>query len=149
MQTFFVRFLAVAIIAIGITSWTGCGCSSARRQPVYGKVTSSRPVSAVTFRPVEALKAPAVTVEVKDGAYQFTRADGPVPGNYEAVLQFADIAVTFTGAAKKGKEMVVPTPTIDPRTGQPIPPPPPPPPFATVPVTVPPKGSLELNLTAP
>ena len=149
MQTFSHRFLAVLVVLIGITGWSGCGCSSARRQPVFGKVTSVRPVQSVTFRPVESLKAPAVTVEVKDGAYQFTRTDGPIPGDYEAVLQFADISVMFTGPANKGKEIVLPTPAIDPRTRQPVPPPEPPPPFATVPVTVPSKGPFEINLTAP
>jgi hypothetical protein len=149
MQTISVRFLAVAVIYLGIIGWSGCGCSSARRQAVYGKVISSRPVHTVTFQPVETLKAPAVTVEVKDGAYRFTRSDGPIPGDYQAVLQFADVDHSFAGGAKKSKEIVLPMPVIDPRTRRPVPPPEPPPASVVIPVTVPAKGLREIDLTAP
>jgi hypothetical protein len=150
MQVFSVRFLAVAPAVFCLSCWLGCSCASGpSRKAVYGKVTSARPVQAVTFRPVESLKAPAVTVEVKDGAYKFTRAEGPIPGDYEAIVQFADTDVAFTGSGKKGKEMVVSMPTIDPRTRRPVPPPEPPPPFAALPVTVPAKGPLEIDLTVP
>lgn len=102
----------------------------------------------VTFRPSAELKAPAASAEVKDGAYRFTRDDGPIAGNYQVVFQFADIDVSFTGGGKKPKEMA-PPPALDPRTRQPLPAPSPPPTEAVLDVTVPASGSLEIDLVVP
>lgn len=149
MQTKFAVSLAALATVLSIVLGSGCSCSSGlRRQPIHGKVVSERPVQLVTFRPVDGLKAPAVTSEVKDGAYRFSRADGPIAGDYQVVFQFADIDVSFTGGGKKPKEFA-PPPVLDPRTRQPLPAPPPPPTEAVLNVTVPAGGSLEIDLVVP
>lgn len=119
---------------------SGCSCSSApQRQPVYGKIASQREVKVVTFQPSPDLIAPAVTTEVVNGNYQFTRHDGPIPGAYKAVFTFADTGGFGTAGSTK-KEFVQPVPGAQPLTPQPPP---------ELPITVPAAGSLEINITLP
>jgi hypothetical protein len=41
----------------------------------------------VTFTPIEATIGPAVTGSFEDGAYRFSREDGPVPGKYNVTIE--------------------------------------------------------------
>lgn len=141
----------VVLLGLATSSGCGCSCSSAlKRKAVFGKISSAREVRAVTFQPQEGLKAPAVTCEVRDGAYQFNKDDGPIAGEYLARFQFADVDVTFNQTGKKNPKEISAAPPveIDPRTRRPVEPPPPPP-DPVVPVTVPVKGSLEIDITVP
>lgn len=122
----------------------GCSCSSGpQRKPIYGKIVSPREVNVITLQPSPDLAAPAVTTTVVDGAYQFSKEDGPIPGSYQAVFTFADTNGGFSGGTSGNKKEFV-RPTAPTPKAPPAPPPP-----TEVPITVPAEGSLEINITLP
>lgn len=118
------------------------GCNSPRK-PVFGKVAVKQgtPIS-VTFRPNAETRGPACTVEVVNGEYRFTAANGPLPGEYKVQVNTAESSGIFID--KPG----IPSPNGVDRSDSlpqnkvlPLPP--------SVLVTVPVSGPLELNLSPP
>jgi hypothetical protein len=81
----------------------GCGDSSGR-VAFSGNVTvSGLPVTGeIRFSPVEA--GPMATTTIENGEYHFTSENGPLPGDYDVIIE------SVPAAAKKGAtaESVVP-----------------------------------------
>ena len=81
----------------------GCGDSSGR-VAFSGNVTvSGLPVTGeIRFSPVEA--GPMATTTIENGEYHFTSENGPLPGDYDVIVE------SVPAAAKKGAaaESVVP-----------------------------------------
>jgi hypothetical protein len=103
---------SVALAALFALSTLGCGHESQiDRKPVYGNIVGADGRNGmVTFTPIEATIGPAVTGSFEDGAYQFSREDGPVPGRYnvtvELVVPDSSPAATQNGrgAAKRTRK---------------------------------------------
>lgn len=69
----------LVVVAIGCTSETG-------RVPLQGKVNvEGEPLkrASISFIPAD---GPAANGEVVDGRYEFTAADGPVPGTQKVII---------------------------------------------------------------
>ena len=84
------RFPAVALAALCACSALGCGQDSQiDRKPVYGKIVGAEGRNGlVTFVPTDTAIGPAAIGSLEDGAYRFTKADGPVPGEYNVTIEF-------------------------------------------------------------
>lgn len=82
---------SVALTALFAFSALGCGRESKiDRKPVFGKVVGAEGRNGlVTFTPMKATIGPAVTSSFEDGAYSFSREDGPVPGKYNVTIELA------------------------------------------------------------
>lgn len=91
-------------------SWfaVGCGDAGPARQPVSGVITLNGkplPSGTVTFAPLDG--ATAATAEIRDGAYQIARSEGPAPGRYQVEIN----AVKPTGKMIKHPDL--PSETIE------------------------------------
>jgi len=74
------------LTAVGLIS--GCGDSSNPRLAVYGRVTGAEGRSGlVSFVPQESTDGPAARASLINGEYQFDRNDGPIPGEYNVLIQ--------------------------------------------------------------
>ena len=72
--------------AVGLFS--GCGDSGIPRQAVHGRITGAEGRSGlVSFVPLENTHGPAARASLINGRYQFSRADGPIPGDYTVIIQ--------------------------------------------------------------
>ncbi|QDU27307.1 hypothetical protein ETAA8_23940 [Anatilimnocola aggregata] len=120
-------------------------CSSeASRRPIFGNITSSRAVLAVTFQPTAETSGPAVTTDVTNNSYRFTTENGPVPGTYEVVFLLDTPSTGFAPLLLKHLPQAVDkVPQLTTRTLNPAPAPP------TIAVEVPASGSLQLDLIVP
>jgi len=79
------RWLAAALIG---TLIPGCGDSDIPRQAVYGRIDGAEGRSGlVSFVPRENTQGPAARASFVDGEYEFSRSDGPVPGDYTVIIQ--------------------------------------------------------------
>lgn len=99
-----VRGLALAITLV----MAGCGHEGPARQAVSGVITldgKPLPSGTVTFAPLDG--ATAATAEIRDGAYQIARSEGPAPGRYQVEIN----AVKPTG--KRIKHPDLPSETIE------------------------------------
>lgn len=78
-------WLTVVLIGVLIP---GCGDSGIPRQAVYGHIAGAEGRSGlVSFVPRENTQGPSARASLIDGEYQFTRADGPIPGDYTVIIQ--------------------------------------------------------------
>jgi hypothetical protein len=97
-----VRF-ALFICSFMLSAVPGCGDSSGR-VAFSGSVTvSGVPVTGeIRFSPVET--GPMATTSIDNGEYHFTPENGPLPGEYDVIIE------SVPAAAKKGAsaESVVP-----------------------------------------
>src|SRR3954451_39588 len=82
------RFLMI----LGVSSLALAGCGGAgdqfAREPVSGAVTldgKPLPAGMVTFTPVGGPE-PVVSGVIKDGSFELSRADGPVPGPHRVTI---------------------------------------------------------------
>lgn len=74
------------LTVIGFIS--GCGDDSNPRLAVYGRVAGAEGRSGlVSFVPQESTQGPAARATLVNGEYQFGRNDGPVPGEYNVLIQ--------------------------------------------------------------
>lgn len=67
----------------------GCGNSDGlNRIPIYGEIQGAvGRQGSITLVP-QAENVPAATVAIIDGAYRFDETNGPLPGDYEAIIAF-------------------------------------------------------------
>ncbi len=78
-------WLTVALIG---TLVPGCGAPDIPRQAVYGHIAGAEGRSGlVSFVPRENTQGPSARASLVDGQYQFSRADGPIPGDYTVIIQ--------------------------------------------------------------
>jgi hypothetical protein len=77
----------LTVFAVG-TLISGCGDSGIPRQAVYGRIAGAEGRSGlVSFVPRENTQGPAARASLIDGEYEFSRADGPLPGDYTVIIQ--------------------------------------------------------------
>lgn len=99
------RWLAVALAGVLIS---GCGDSGIPRQAVYGRIAGAEGQSGlVSFVPRENTHGPAARASFIDGAYKFSRADGPVPGDYTVIIQL-EVASDMTSGVAVFKGIEIP-----------------------------------------
>ncbi len=91
-------FGSVALAALFAFSALGCGQKSQiDRKPVYGNIVGADGRNGVvTFIPIEASIGPAVTRSFEEGAYRFSKDDGPVPGKYNVTIKLVDSSPAAT-----------------------------------------------------
>ena len=78
-------WLTVTVIGILIP---GCEDSGIPRQAVYGRIAGAEGRSGlVSFVPRENTQGPSARASLVDGEYEFSRTDGPVPGDYTVIIQ--------------------------------------------------------------
>ena len=98
---------SVALAALFAFSTLGCGQKSQiDRKPIYGNIVGADGRNGVvTFIPIHTSIGPAVTRSFKEGAYRFTKDDGPVPGKYNVTIKLVDSSPAATqngrGAVKR------------------------------------------------
>jgi hypothetical protein len=85
----------------------GCGGEKSQldRKPVYGKILGAEGKNGVvTFTPINSSIGPAAMSNFEAGTYQFKKANGPVPGEYnvsidlEASMSAADMPRHLKGS---------------------------------------------------
>ncbi len=79
------------ILVIGLLLCLSAGCEKAdrwERMPVGGRATlDGKPWSgSLALRPVRPVIGPTTSIEVNEGTFQFSRSDGPVAGQHQAIL---------------------------------------------------------------
>jgi hypothetical protein len=128
--------------AVGLIS--GCGDSGIPRQAVHGRITGAEGRSGlVNFVPRENTHGPAARASLVNGEYQFSRADGPVPGDYTVIIQLEVSQDMTSGVAVfKGIEIPVSSGVSIPSTYEAV---------ASLPVSVPngSQSTLQVDLELP
>lgn len=130
--------IAAAILAVGVV---GCGDSGVPRQAIYGRISGAEGRSGlVSFIPQGGTQAPAARASFENGEYQFSRADGPLPGDYTVIIQLEKSQDGASGIVVfKGVEL--PAGTDVPPSYETV---------ASVPVSVPQDGdSLQVDMELP
>jgi len=132
------RLIAAVLLAAGL-----CGCATPEipRQPLYGRISGAEGRSGLlSLIPQEGTQAPAARAVIEDGQYRFSRREGPVPGQYTAIVQLERSRANASGIAVfKGVELP-PGPDIPPAYDT----------VASLPVAVPDGGgSLQVDLELP
>jgi hypothetical protein len=99
------RWLTVALIGTFIP---GCGDSGIPRQAVYGRIDGAEGRSGlVSFVPRENTQGPAARASLVNGEYQFSRTDGPVPGDYTVIIQL-EVSPDMTSGVAVFKGIEIP-----------------------------------------
>ncbi|MGZ0168458.1 MAG: hypothetical protein ACKVHE_02780 [Planctomycetales bacterium] len=94
-------------LAVG-TLISGCGDSGIPRQAVHGRIAGAEGRSGlVSFVPRENTQGPAARASLIDGEYEFSRADGPVPGDYTVIIQL-EISQDLTSGIAVFKGIEIP-----------------------------------------
>jgi len=84
----------------------GCSRDSLNRIPIQGSIVgASGRFGEITLKPSGATKGPAVTTQIVDGGFAFTRTDGPVPGSYEACVILKKVAQSKDVETAKGNSL--------------------------------------------
>lgn len=79
------QFLCLLLI-ISAALLSGCGQSVERRKAVFGTISGAEGRSGlISFIPEN--DGPATRVKVTDGEYVFDESNGPLPGQYQVVVQ--------------------------------------------------------------
>jgi hypothetical protein len=101
----FQSFRSAALVALIAASLPGCGQDSQiDRKPIFGKIVGAEGRDGmVTFMPINAKIGPVATLSFKDGTYQFSNEDGPVPGEYEVTIELIQVAAPSTKRKKQAQ----------------------------------------------
>ncbi|NQV27724.1 MAG: hypothetical protein HQ518_25530 [Rhodopirellula sp.] len=87
---------------------SGCGDSGIPRQAVHGRISGAEGRSGlVNFVPRENTRGPAARTSLIDGEYQFSRANGPVPGDYTVIIQL-EVSQNMTSGVVVFKGIEIP-----------------------------------------
>lgn len=98
-------WLTVSLIG---TLVPGCGDSGNPRQAVYGHIAGAEGRSGlVSFVPRENTQGPSARAELIDGEYQFSRTNGPIPGEYTAIIQL-EVSPDMTSGVAVFKGIEIP-----------------------------------------
>lgn len=98
-------WLTVALIG---TFVPGCGDSDIPRQAVYGHIAGAEGRSGlVSFVPRENSHGPSARTSLIDGQYQFSRSDGPIPGDYTVIIQL-EVSPDMTSGVAVFKGIEIP-----------------------------------------
>jgi hypothetical protein len=122
----------------------GCGDSGIPRQAVHGRIAGAEGRSGlISFVPRENTPGPAARATLVDGEYRFDQSDGPVPGDYNVIIQLEISQDRSSGVVVfKGIEIPADTKADIPKTYESV---------ASLPVSVP-DGSqapLQVDLALP
>ena len=91
--------LWLTVFAVGAFI-SGCGDSGIPRQAVYGRIVGAEGRSGlISFVPRENTQGPAARASLIDGEYEFSRADGPLPGDYTVIIQLEVSQDLMSGVA--------------------------------------------------
>jgi hypothetical protein len=97
----------LSVVAVG-TLISGCGDSGIPRQAVHGRIAGAEGRSGlVSFVPRENTQGPAARASLIDGEYEFSRADGPVPGDYTVIIQL-EVSQDLTSGVAVFKGIEIP-----------------------------------------
>jgi hypothetical protein len=93
----------VTLVALSALNVLGCSQGSQLdRKPVFGKILGAEGRSGlVTFVPTSGTKGPAASIDFEDGAYRFTKLDGPIAGEFEVSFELEMLA--SSSAAKRSR----------------------------------------------
>ena len=90
------------------TATCGCGDSGIPRQAVHGRIAGTEGRSGlVDFVPRNGTQGPAARASLVDGEYQFSRSDGPVPGDYTVIIQL-EVSQDLTSGVAVFKGIQIP-----------------------------------------
>lgn len=109
IQTHRSRIASLWLTVLGIGTFiSGCGDSGIPRQAVYGHISGAEGRSVlVSFVPRESTQGPAARASLIDGEYEFSRADGPVPGDYTVIIQL-EVSQDLTSGVAVFKGIEIP-----------------------------------------
>jgi hypothetical protein len=86
----------------------GCGDTGIPRQAVHGRIEGAEGRSGlVNFVPLENTQGPAARASLVNGEYQFSRSDGPVPGDYTVIIQL-EVSQDLTSGVAVFKGITIP-----------------------------------------
>ena len=90
------------------TAIYGCGNTGIPRQALHGRIAGAEGRSGlVDFVPRESTQGPAARASLVDGEYQFSRSDGPVPGDYTVIIQL-EVSQDLTSGVALFKGIAIP-----------------------------------------
>ncbi|MBC8289652.1 MAG: hypothetical protein H8E37_04975 [Planctomycetes bacterium] len=137
------QFLCLLLLTAVAASLTGCGQAAGRRKAVFGTISGAEGRSGlISFIPEN--DGPATRVKVTDGEYVFDESNGPLPGQYEVVVQLEkpstqiDETILVKGVAVPAEQISSEDPPLETQYER-----------QSLKVAVPDDGSLKLDLNLP
>ena len=90
------------------TAIYGCGNPGIPRQALHGRIAGAEGrYGLVDFVPRESTRGPAARASLVNGEYQFSRSDGPVPGDYTVIIQL-EVSPDLTSGVALFKGIAIP-----------------------------------------